>query len=256
MIIALACNKNWYKYLVVNIYSLLKSTKNIKKIYLLLETNNIKEVPKLEEVINKYLVDIELINFNEVFDNLVEVGNVNRNTIYSNFCFARLALPYLVKEDKILYIDSDAIVLKDISNIWRINIDDYYVAGCRDYGILIDNTYERLNLTGRYINSGFIILNLKKIRKEKIHDKWFDIINNNALKYPDQDALNLVCQHKELYIPSMYNYAYNVTKDVMFKELIKVFHYAGPKIQWVADKYYAELWYDVEDKFLDEFGEQ
>lgn len=255
MNIALACNEKWYPYLVVNLYSLLKCTKNIKKIYLILETNDINDVPKLGDVIKKYPVDIELINFNNVFDDLVEKGNINRDTIYSNFCFARLALPYLVKEDKILYIDSDAIVLKDISNVWRFNIDDYYVAGCKDYGVLRDDTYERLNITGKYINSGFIILNLKKIREDKIHDLWFEVINNNELKYPDQDALNLICQHNELYIPSMYNYAFNVTKEIMIYDLMKVIHYAGPKIQWVADKYFAELWYDAEEKFKDEFGD-
>ena len=50
--------------------------------------------------------------------------NNNRDTIYTNFCFARLSLPYLINEDKVLYIDSDAIVIKDISNIWRVDIDD------------------------------------------------------------------------------------------------------------------------------------
>ena len=255
MVIALASNKEWYRYLVVNLYSLLKTTKNIKKIYFILETYDINEVPKLKEVLEKYPVEYEIIEFNTIFDTLVDHGNINRDTIYTNFCFARLALPYLVKEDKILYIDSDAIVIRDISNVWRINIDDYYVAGCKDYGVLRDDTYERLNITGKYINSGFIILNLKKIREDGIHNQWFKIINEQYLKYPDQDALNLVCQHNELYIPSMYNYAHNVTKDVMIKDYIKVFHYAGPKIQWVVDKLYAELWYTVEDEFLDIFGE-
>ena len=72
MNIAMACNENWYQYLVVNLYSLLKCTKNIKKIYLILETDNIKDVPKLEDVINKYPVDIELINFNNILDDLIE----------------------------------------------------------------------------------------------------------------------------------------------------------------------------------------
>lgn len=254
MIIALACNEKWYQYLVVNLYSLLKNTKNVKKIYLLLETDDINDVPRLEEIIKKYPVEIEIINFNVIFDELVERGNINRDTVYSNFCFARLALPYLLTDDKVLYIDSDAIVLKDISSVWRYNIDDYYVAGCKDYGILRDNTYGRMNITGNYVNTGFIIMNLKKIREDRIHDKWFDVINNNELKYPDQDALNTICQHKELYIPSMYNYAWNVTKEVMRKEFIKVIHYCGPKTPWVADKFYAELWYDVHGEFYKEFG--
>lgn len=254
MNIAMGCNKEWYHYLVVDLYSLLETTKNIKKIYLLLETEKVEQVPMLDKIIEKYQVEFKLINFNKVFDNFVEKGNINRDTIYSNFCFARLALPYLVEEEKILYIDTDAIVLKDISKIWRLDISDYYVAGCKDYGVLTDNTYQRLGITGKYVNSGFILMNLKKIREEKIHDKWFDVINNRELKYPDQDALNLVCQHKEIYIPSMYNYSMNVTKEVLCKEHMKVIHYAGPKIQWVVDRYYAELWYDIEEKFYDEFG--
>ncbi len=254
MIIAMACTKNWYYYLAVDLYSLLKNNKNVEKIYLLLETDNIKEVPKLEEIKNKYNVVMEIINFNEIFDSLVEKGNVNRDTIFSNFCFARLALPSLVKEDKVIYFDTDAIVLQDIFHLWRINVDEYYVAGCRDYGIIRDGTYERLGINGKYINSGMMILNLKKIREDNIQEKWFEIINNNQLKYPDQDALNLVCQNQELYLPSMYNYVWNVTKEIKCLEYIKVMHYAGAKIQWVADKYFAELWYSVEEKFYDEFG--
>ena len=255
MIIAMGCNTAWYKYLVVDLYSLLECTKNIKKIYLLLETDKVEDVPMLDKIIDKYPVEFVLINFNEFFDNLVDKGNINRDTIYSNFCFARLALPYLVEEEKVLYIDTDAIVLKDISRIWHLDLTDYYVAGCRDYGVLRDETYARLGINGSYVNSGFILMNLKKIREEKVMDKWFEVINSRELKYPDQDALNLICQYRELYIPSMYNYSRNVTKEVMCKEYIKVFHYAGPKNYWVADKFYSELWYDAEERFFNEFGE-
>lgn len=255
MVIAMACNKQWYRYLVVDLYSLLESNKSVKKIYLLLETDNVSDVPKLDKLIEKYSVEFVLINFNDVFDNLVDKGNVNRDTIYSNFCFARLALPNLVKEDKVLYIDTDAIVLKDISRVWYLDIDDYYVAGCKDYGVLRDNTYNRLGITGRYVNSGFIVMNLKKIREEEIAEKWFDVINGCELKYPDQDALNFVCQHKELYLPSMYNYAVHMTQDVINRDYIKVMHYAGPKLQWVVDRLCAELWYDAEEKFYNEFGD-
>ena len=255
MNIAMACTKNWYYYLTVDLYSLLENNKNVEKIYLLLETNNINDVPRLDKIIAKYNVKVEIINFNEIFDSLVKKGNINRDTIFSNFCFARLALPYLVREDKIIYIDTDAIVLQDISHLWKINMDDYYVAGCKDYGIIRDGTYDRLGIHGKYVNSGVIILNLKKIREDNIQEKWFNVINDNELKYPDQDALNIVCQDKELYLPSMYNYVRNVTKEIQRLEYIKVMHYAGPKIQWVVDKFFAELWYSVEEKFYDEFIE-
>ena len=50
MIFAFGCTKNWYEYLVVDIYSLLKFNPTTKKIYLFLETDKIDEVPYLKEV--------------------------------------------------------------------------------------------------------------------------------------------------------------------------------------------------------------
>lgn len=255
MVVAMACTKNWCHYLAVDIYSLLKTTPAVKKIYLLLETDNIDDIPEIKKVIEKYPVELKIVNFNSIVDDLIEKRNINRDTIFSNFCFARLALPSIVEEDKVLYIDTDAIVLKDIYNIWRYDISNYYIAGCKDYGIIRDGTYRDLGFTGRYVNSGFILMNLKKIREDNLQEKWFKVINEKELKYPDQDALNIVCQDQELYLPTMYNFIRNVTIEPQFKELLKVMHYAGPKEQWVVDKWYHELWYDVEEKFYGEFGE-
>lgn len=95
------------------------------------------------------------------------------------------------------------------------------------------------------------------IREDDIMNKWFDIVNREVLHFPDQDALNIVCQHKELYLPSMYNsceYGYfRITMQVINDSLIKVFHYAGDKSHWVADRLFAEEWYDAEEKFYNEF---
>lgn len=260
MIIAMSCTKDWYSYLVVDLYSLLKCTKNIKKIYLLIETDNIEDVPYLKEIIEYYNIEIKTINLNPLINKKLKKNCPNLNTVYSDFSFARLMLPDIVKEDKVLYIDSDAIVRKDISNVWNYDISNYYIAGVRDYGILSEGIIEKYNITGKYINSGFVIFNLKKIRKDKINDKWFNIINKEKLDYPDQDALNIVCQHKELYLPSMYNFSecewgYNTLK-VHNQDLIKVFHFAGPKKFWVTDRSYSEEWYDEYEKFYDDFIEK
>ena len=257
MIIAMSCTENWYHYLVVDLYSMLECTKNIRKIYLLIETENINDVPYLKNIVEKYNVEFVLINLNKHLNSYLEKHGPNLNTVYSNFCFARLMLPDFVKEDKVLYIDTDAIVRKDISNIWMYDISDYYLAGVKDYGIYADDTLERMNITGKYVNSGFVIFNLKKIREDDIEKQWFDVINNQFLVYPDQDAMNAVCQHKELYIPSMYNSCQSddirVTKEIINKDLIKVYHYTGPKDFWLADRFYCEEWYDSEEKFMNEF---
>ena len=52
--------------------------------------------------------------------------------------------------------------------------------------------------------------NLDKI-KRKCPDVDFIIINSRVLKFPDQDALNLICHDHILMLPSIYNHC-----DVFF----------------------------------------
>ena len=138
--------------------------------------------------------------------------------------------------------------------MWKYNIDDYYVAGVKDFGILKRGDKVVADIVDNYINSGFVLFNLKKMREDNIKKKIFDILNSTELKYPDQDALNLVCNKKILFLPSMYNFCEDVTLEVMNKDLVRVFHFGGYKDFWVANRYYAEEWYEVEEAFYNEYG--
>lgn len=252
MIVAMSCNKNWYNYLVVDIYSMLKFSKNIKKIYLFVETDRINDIKYLDLVQKKFNIEIVLIDYNKICYKYLSYDSPNKGSVYSDFCFSRLILADYVIEDKILYLDTDAIVRNDISHLWDYDMSDYYVMGVRDYGVMDNNYLDSLNLSGRYINSGVVMFNLRKIREDNIVSKWFDIINTRKLLYPDQDALNIICTDYELYISSMYNFIDGVTLSVVNLKLTKIFHYAGPKTDWVCDRFFSEEWYDSEELFYNE----
>ena len=254
MIVAMSCTANWYRYLTVDLYSLLECTKTIKKIYLLIETDDYCTIPFLEQFAQKYDVEIVAVSAMEYVYKYLEKSSPNYNSIYSNFCFSRLVLADVVKEDKVLYIDTDAIVRKDISNVWKYDLSSYYVAGVEDIGVFKYDSFHELHLSGKYINSGFVVFNLKKIREENIVSKWFDVINARKLRFPDQDALNYVCTNHEYYLSSMYNQADGSTVYVCNHDLVKVFHYTGSKKNWVVDRLYGEEWYDAQEKFFEEYG--
>ena len=85
MVVAMSCTSDWYHYLMVDVYSLLDCTKNVKKIYLLVETSNIDDVPYLADIINKYDVDVVLVNLsNYLLSNLSETSP-NRDTWETTF---------------------------------------------------------------------------------------------------------------------------------------------------------------------------
>ncbi len=253
MVVAMSCTDNWYHYLMVDLYSLLETTKSVKKVYLLISTKNETDLHYLNDIKSKFSVSIELINILDCLEKKIN-NSPNSNTIFSNFCFSKLLLSEFVEEDKVLYLDTDAIVRKDISALWKYDISDYYVAGVKDYGVYERGNLKELNYDGKYINSGVLLFNLKKIRKDNIQEKWFKLISERKLFFPDQDALNLVCNEKILYLPSMYNVCCGVTQPIYNKDLAKIYHFAGIKEDWVANMYSSEEWYAAEEKFYNEFG--
>lgn len=63
-------------------------------------------------------------------------NNYNEYKNYSHFTkaiFYRLKIPsILCDEEKCIYIDTDIIVRKDLSELYRVNISDYYIAEVQD----------------------------------------------------------------------------------------------------------------------------
>ena len=250
MIIAYGCNKNWYEYLVVNIYSLLSTNKKVKKIYILCETENIEDIPHLKDLADDYKdVEFVLIDFNKKKMSYVDKENPNVDTPYTDFAFCKLVLADYIKEDKVIYLDTDTVVVDDIYRLWFWDIGDTYGAGCRDQ-VTTSVYFRDLGVDGKYINTGVMLLNLKKIREDGIIKDMFEILNSKELKFPDQDAFNIVCQHNMTYIPSMYNQAYCVTNPMGLFDRAKIFHMAGPKEHWLENNVFSEAWYDAEEEFF------
>ena len=256
MVVAMVANGAWYKYLMVEVYSLLSTTKNVKKIYLFTETENENNLPYLANIKEKYdKVEIVLLDAHKYFDKNIINSSPNKNSYFTDFALVKLMLSEIINEDKVLYIDADAIVLKDISNLWKYNIDDYYVAGVRDFGIIKRGIIEVLPISNRYINSGVVLFNLKKMREDSIQGKMFDLINTKKLKYPDQDALNIICHEKVYLLPIFYNQCEDVTLELKDFSKARIIHFAGNKDEfWIANRYYSEEWYEIEERFHDEFG--
>lgn len=111
------------------------------------------------------------------------------------------ALPQL---DKVLYIDSDVLVLHDLNKIYNTNIDDKYLAAVKDPSWFFENMHVvELNLEERgfYFNSGVMLMNLKKFREDGLLQKLEDYTNNNFRTYMDQDALNVVAGKDVVLLP-------------------------------------------------------
>jgi lipopolysaccharide biosynthesis glycosyltransferase len=118
-------------------------------------------------------------------------GHISAATSY------RLALTRIVPPEvrRVLYLDSDMIVVRDISELWRTDMRKHAAAAVSDPGVDAADFAARWGLPSErplYFNAGVILLDLAAIRAHGIFDTALDFLaaNLSVLTFRDQDALN------------------------------------------------------------------
>lgn len=128
---------------------------------------------------------------------------------YTEAASFRLLLPGLLPEyDKIVYIDCDVIVRQNIGNLYQnTDLEQNWLGVV--FEAPIEQQAERFRALGcdpnRYFNSGFLLMNLAQMRKENVSASLLEACKVPYLEFPDQDALNQVCQGHILPLSPLYN---------------------------------------------------
>lgn len=208
MNIAIAINDTFMMPATVMLHSLFRKTS--QKVRLFLLYSSLAEANRRK--IRKQTINAGF-SFEEIMidERLFEHASLNHNPLYSVEIFYRILLPYLTEVEKVLWLDSDLIVNKDIAELYNHDISDVYIAACTDIGEAAHRREEikhQLGISGQvYFNSGVMLLNTEKIRKEIPQAVFFEAIEryNPVLRCPDQDILNLVLGKKMLCLETKYN---------------------------------------------------
>lgn len=142
--------------------------------------------------------------------------------------------------DKILYLDSDILVLKDLSDLYQKDVGDYYAAVVPELDIGEFDYMERLGIRNRhYFNSGVMLLNLKKMRQESISAKLMNYRVNGLNYYMDQDTFNVIFGDQVLYLGYEYNCLNKHYEQLLFERenYLKRERYSEVNILHFASKY-------------------
>ncbi len=196
--IVLASDNNYAKYMYVTVLSMLenKNESSFYDIYLLV-TPNFSE--KFKVKFNK-LID-KFCNTNVSF---IDMGNtfLNRESKIKHITFPtyyRLKVPEILKcYNKAIYLDTDTIILKDLSEFYNTTLDNNYIAGVLASGYILNKEkshieyYKSIGMTSldKYINAGVTLWNLEKIRQNNLTDTLCSLVKNNY-NSSDQDIINL-----------------------------------------------------------------
>lgn len=247
--VALACNNNFAYYCAETIVSLLVNTKNdVFYNFYIIQDNLSKEykdrILKLSDIKNCNIEFLEIKEDNEIL----------KNPMNSRLKLASL-LPNI---DKIIYTDCDVTFLDDLSEIWLEDFDDYYTGNMVEYRFNLERNQKYFDYLSEedkkkynteshnlHFNSGFMVMNLKKIREDNIEQELVDFLNKYHGKSTtlDQDAVNVVLYNKIKPVSIRWSLivSYFLSKKIRVtdKKLIEDYKYSlkHPKcVHFVADK--------------------
>ena len=162
--------------------------KNVLIFYLFVPNSfNIKKVEVFDSLKKKYLVKIHYFLIPPRF-NRQRKWTWGTATVYYKL-YIPLVLSHL---KRILYLDGDTLVYKDLSELFSLDFNDNYALGYPFHNVeMMDKWGKKLV---NYINGGVILFNLEKIIRDNKDTELFDFTlkNNGRLYFLEQDALNLV----------------------------------------------------------------
>lgn len=178
---------------------------------------------------------------------------------------------YLKDVNKVLYLDADTLVQKDLARVYKKDMAGYYIAAVKD-GLMYQHPehIEEIGLKEHnfYFNSGVMLLNLKKMRKDDVVRSAEIYFNTHQEVFGDQDVLNVVLKKGVLALPYRYNvnstffeekpasflstfYGKKVPNSpkAVYKKAV-ILHFAGhkPWTEYFTHPYLKPLWKTYNDK--------
>ena len=179
--------------------------------------------------------------------------------------YFRLFIPSMFPQyDKGIYIDSDVVLTDDIAKLFDIDIGENYIGACNDLSIadippLVAYTEKAVGVNAKeYINSGVLLMNLKKMRDDDLEGHFLALLNKYHFDSiaPDQDYLNAMCNGKIYYLEEKWDTMPNDAKPMLTET--SLIHYNLFSKPWCYDgiQYEEQFWNYAQDcGFIDEIRE-
>ncbi len=179
-------------------------------------------------------------------------GSANENAYCTPYTLLRL-LADLVPNipDKLLYLDIDMMIARDLSMLYNTDIKEYEYAAVKEkYGCWI--------IRPDYINAGMLLMNMRKIKDTKLLEKARNKIKNKKMLFADQDAIFWNTTKKKI-LPRIYNEQskFNKKDTVICHFAKRLLWFPYPRTenikQWQIEKVHKVLKCHAFDKDLEEY---
>ena len=173
----------------------------------------------------------------------------------SKECYLRLFAPQILPEsiDRLIYLDSDTVVVDDLTPLWTLDMGNNLVAAAPDYPLLSAMVSpERRREIGipvehAYVNSGVLVMDLSRWRSDRTTERLVRYIGQQGAKliFHDQDAINAVLSDRihlldcrwnlqaRMYLCGRRHFAREFGETVAARRRPAILHYTGSEKPWL-----------------------
>ncbi|MBO5358850.1 MAG: glycosyltransferase family 8 protein [Clostridia bacterium] len=220
---------------------------------------NTKKLQALESDNFKIELTPMKANFEALDDRM---SNRLRCDYFTLTIYFRLFIPAMFPQyDKGIYIDSDVVFTDDIAKLFDTDIGENLIGACNDLSIaditpLVAYTENAIGVKKEeYINSGVLLMNLKKMRECDFEGHFLSLLNTYHFDSiaPDQDYINAMCNGKIYYLDKSWDAMPCDTKPPLLKT--HIIHYNLFSKPWCYDgvQYSDEFWkYAADSGYINE----
>jgi lipopolysaccharide biosynthesis glycosyltransferase len=204
------------------------------------------------------------IDWQEV--DLTRLAGASYTVGLSSATLFRILLPDLLpaSRTRTIYLDADTLVRRPLVEIWCTGMGNHLLAAVRDAGAPFPagpsgTDWRSMGLAPDtdYFNAGLLVLPLDRWRAEQTAAATMELLRTRAMRWGDQDALNVVAQRRWYELPRRWNVQ---TADALEQSLSwalwnsdvqravqdpAVIHYTGMSKPWngKTDHPFAEAWF-------------
>lgn len=210
------------------------------------------QIEFFNEVIKKYNKENTSVKIDvtEIYKNEFS-GCPNESAYCSPYTLIRLFADKVEElPEKLLYLDIDIMLNRDIHLLYDIDVNGFEYAAARDH-------YGKYLISPNYVNAGVLLFNLKEMRETGILKKARELIKLKKLVFADQSALIRSTSKKKM-LPQRFNDQKFLHKHTVVRHFSKrLFWLPYPHTdnikQWQVSKVHKVFGYYQFDDILYEY---
>lgn len=171
-------------------------------IYIVNDGISSKNVRKIHQTVTSEKINLFWQNIDDVIPSRVVLPD-DKSTFPLN-TYVRLLGEYFLPQHvkRAIYVDVDMIFLKDVSDLWKVDLQGRVIGAALDREKLVSfqwggiRNFEKLGIPAesKYFNAGILLIDVEKWKKIKATELIIRIVNENAdyASFPDQYGLNVL----------------------------------------------------------------